>query len=139
MSPYVEPNPEIWPPGEPILYDLVANIILDPTVAAPGAAEDAAEKGITAAGGTSSAGAGAGSERVAWLVQLHDKAMAEENRRHQSQGVGEQQGPEWLEIQDLFVKKAESETLFTREGYLMVWERRKIPGMNNRKGKGAAK
>ncbi|RHZ72983.1 hypothetical protein CDV55_108819 [Aspergillus turcosus] len=139
MSPYVEPNPEIWPPGEPILYDLVANIILDPTVAAPGAAEDAAEKGITAAGGTSAAGAGAGSERVAWLVQLHDKAMAEENRRHQSQGAGEQQGPEWLEIQDLFVKKAESETLFTREGYLMVWERRKIPGMNNRKGKGPGK
>ncbi|KAH1826224.1 hypothetical protein KXX27_009158, partial [Aspergillus fumigatus] len=139
MSPYVEPNPEIWPPGEPILYDLVANIILDPTVAAPGTTEDAAEKGLTAAGGTSSAGAGAGSERVAWLVQLHDKAMAEENRRHQSQGAGEQQGPEWLEIQDLFVKKAESETLFTREGYLMVWERRKIPGMNNRKGKGAAK
>ena len=24
MSPYVEPNPEIWPPGEPIIYDLVS-------------------------------------------------------------------------------------------------------------------
>ncbi|EAW10217.1 ubiquitin carboxyl-terminal hydrolase family protein [Aspergillus clavatus NRRL 1] len=139
MSPYVEPNPDIWPPGEPILYDLVANIILDPTVAAPGATEDAAEKGVNAAGGSSSAGAGAGSERVAWLVQLHDKAMAAENVRHQSQGAGEHQGPEWLEIQDLFVNKAESETLFTREGYLMVWERRKTPGMANRKGKNAGK
>ncbi|KAH8428700.1 ubiquitin carboxyl-terminal hydrolase family protein [Aspergillus melleus] len=140
MSPYVEPNPEIWPPGEPILYDLVANIILDPTTAAPGATEEAAaDKGVNAAGGSSSSGAGGGSEKVAWLVQLHDKAMEAENTRHQAQHAGEQRGPEWLEIQDLFVKRAESETLFTREGYLMVWERRKVPGMSNRKGKAAAK
>ena len=26
MSPYVEPNPKEYPPGEPIYYDLVANI-----------------------------------------------------------------------------------------------------------------
>jgi U4/U6.U5 tri-snRNP-associated protein 2 len=26
MSPYVEPNPKLHPPGEPIVYDLVANI-----------------------------------------------------------------------------------------------------------------
>ncbi|THC99865.1 hypothetical protein EYZ11_000677 [Aspergillus tanneri] len=136
MSPYVEPNPEIWPPGEPILYDLVANIILDPSVAASGAAEDAAaDRGVNAAGGGSSTGAGAASEKVAWLVQVQDKAMVAENARHQKEHAGEQQGPEWLEIQDLFVKRAESETLFTREGYLMVWERRKIPGMTNQKGK----
>ncbi|KAJ5610436.1 hypothetical protein N7510_007155 [Penicillium lagena] len=136
MSPYVEPNPSIWPPGEPIMYDLVANIILDPAVAAPGATEDAAGKGVNAASGSAgapSSGAGAGSEKVSWLVQLHDKAMGAETAR----GGAEQQqrGAEWLEIQDLFVKRAESETLFTREGYLMVWERRKVPG---KKGKGRA-
>ena len=139
MSPYVEPNPDVWPPGEPIMYDLVANIILDPTVAAPGATEDAADKGVNAASGSagSSSGAGGGSEKVSWLVQLHDKAMSADNARNQQGGGTEQQqrGPEWLEIQDLFVKRAESETLFTREGYLMVWERRKVPGQ---KGKGRA-
>lgn len=140
MSPYVEPNPEFWPPGEPILYDLVANIILDPTISAPGGTEDAAEKGVNAASGASSSGAGAGTEKVSWLVQLNDKGMAAENARIQSQQhTGEQRGPEWLEIQDLFVKRAESETLFTKEGYLMVWERRKIPGMGKRKGKAASK
>ncbi|PWY93660.1 snRNP assembly factor [Aspergillus sclerotioniger CBS 115572] len=140
MSPYVEPNPNIWPPGEPILYDLVANIILDPTVAAPGAHEEAAaDKGVNAASGKASSGAGAASEKVSWLVQLHDKAMSAENSRLQKDHTGEQRGPEWLEIQDLFVKRAESETLFTKEGYLMVWERRKVPGMTNRKGKNPAK
>ncbi|KAJ5673804.1 cysteine proteinase [Penicillium macrosclerotiorum] len=136
MSPYVEPNPDVWPPGEPIMYDLVANIILDPAVAAPGATEDAAEKGVNAAtgsGGSSGAGAGAGSEKVSWLVQLHDKAVSTETSRHTG-GTTEQQqrGAEWLEIQDLFVKRAESETLFTREGYLMVWERRKVPGQKGK-------
>ncbi|OOF97853.1 hypothetical protein ASPCADRAFT_205122 [Aspergillus carbonarius ITEM 5010] len=140
MSPYVEPNPNIWPPGEPILYDLVANIILDPTVAAPGAHEEAAaDKGVNAASGKASSGAGAASEKVSWLVQLHDKAMSAENNRLQKEHTGEQRGPEWLEIQDLFVKRAESETLFTKEGYLMVWERRRVPGMTNRKGKTPAK
>jgi U4/U6.U5 tri-snRNP-associated protein 2 len=135
MSPYVEPNPAVWPPGEPILYDLVANIILDPTISAPGGTEDAAEKGVNAASG----GAGAGTEKVSWLVQLNDKAMAAENARFQSeQHTGEQRGPEWLEIQDLFVKRAESETLFTKEGYLMIWERRRVPGMAGKKAKATA-
>ncbi|CAG7923439.1 unnamed protein product [Penicillium olsonii] len=140
MSPYVEPNPDVWSPGEPILYDLVANIILDPAMVAPGAMDDAAEKGTNAASGSggSSAGAGGGSEKVAWHVQLHDKAMSAENSKAQkanAQGKHQQRRPEWLEIQDLFVKRAESETLFTREGYLMVWERRKTPGQ---KGKASA-
>ncbi|KKK20677.1 snRNP assembly factor [Aspergillus rambellii] len=139
MSPYVEPNPGIWAPGEPILYDLVANIILDPAITVPGGNEDAADKGVNAASGASSSGAGAGSEKVSWLVQLHDKAMAVENNRLQNEHAGEQRGPEWLEIQDLFVKRAESETLFTREGYLMVWERRRTPGTTSRKGKAASK
>ncbi|KAJ5446985.1 Peptidase C19 ubiquitin carboxyl-terminal hydrolase 2 [Penicillium cf. griseofulvum] len=132
MSPYVEPNPNVWSPSEPILYDLVANIILDPAIAAPGEMDDAADKGVNAASGSSgsSSGAGGGSKKVSWLVQLHDKAMEAENARTKNSGSTEkqQQGPEWLEIQDLFVNRTESETLFTREGYLMVWERRKVPG-----------
>lgn len=141
MSPYVEPNPEIYPPGEPIIYDLVSNIILDANAPAPGAGEEsaAADKGLAAAGGAAgpnasaaATGAGAGSEKVSWLVQLHDKAMAAENAKQQTQ-TQQQRGPEWLEIQDLYVQRTESETLFTRESYLMVWERRKTPGMQ--KGK----
>ncbi|PGH15863.1 hypothetical protein AJ80_05394 [Polytolypa hystricis UAMH7299] len=129
MSPYVEPNPDICSPGEPILYDLVANVILDADVTTPGGREGsnnaAANKGLAAAagGGTSSSttpGAGAGNDRVSWRIQLLDKAVAAENSR-QSQ----HRRSEWLEIQDLFVERAESETLFTKEGYLMVWERRK--------------
>lgn len=150
MSPYVEPNPELWPPGEPIIYDLVSNIILDANAPTPGTGEDAsaADKGLAAAGGgaanknassaaATTTGAGAGSEKVSWLVQLHDKAMAAENTKHQQQQAAQQRGPEWLEIQDLYVQRTESETLFTRESYLMVWERRRTPGMQ--KGKGAAK
>ena len=108
-------------------------------MAAPGAGDEAAEKGVNAASGVSSTGAGAGTERVNWLVQLHDKAMEAENKRQTSERGGEARGPEWLEVQDLVVKRAESETLFTKEGYLMVWERRKVPGMGNKKGKKAAR
>ncbi|PGH15709.1 hypothetical protein AJ79_02303 [Helicocarpus griseus UAMH5409] len=130
MSPYVEPNPSLWSPGEPIWYDLVANVILDTTVTAPGGADasgsnNSASKGSGA--NSTTAGAGAGNDKVSWLVQLHDKAMAVENGQ-----VAQQRGPEWLEIQDLWVNRTESETLFTREGYLMVWERR-------REGKGNGK
>ncbi|GLI77567.1 ubiquitin carboxyl-terminal hydrolase 10 [Penicillium ochrochloron] len=135
MSPYVEPNPSICPPSEPILYDLVANIILDPSVAAPGATEDAADKGVNAAAGAggSSSGAGAATEKVSWLVQLHDKAVSAENARHTGGAEQQQRNSEWLEVQDLFVKRAETETLFTREGYLMVWERRKAPAQKAKK------
>ncbi|KAL1965653.1 hypothetical protein VTN77DRAFT_5330 [Rasamsonia byssochlamydoides] len=149
MSPYVEPNPEIWPPGEPIIYDLVANIILDAAAPTPGAGEDTAatDKGLAAAGGAATTsvatGAGAASEKVSWLVQLNDKAMAAENARRQQQPPrpGEeppQRGPEWLQIQDLYVQPTESETLFTRESYLMVWERRKTSG-TKKTGKAPAK
>jgi U4/U6.U5 tri-snRNP-associated protein 2 len=114
MSPYVEPNPSVHPPGEPILYDMVANIILDTTsVASTGGedtnAADAANMAVGAEGGL----------RVAWKVQLRDKAAGTSQRNDL---------PEWLEIQDLWVQRAESETLFTREGYLMVWERRRTKG-----------
>lgn len=110
MSPYVEPNPAIHPPGEPIYYEMVANIILDTTSVSTGGGEDsnAADAANKAVGGDG--------QKFAWKVQLRDKAAAFSQRSNL---------PEWLEIQDLWVERAEAETLFTREGYLMVWERKK--------------
>lgn len=89
MSPYVEPNPAIHPPGEPIWYDLVANV----THEAVRTRDDSVE---------------GEAERKVWRVQLRDRAREE-----------------WLEIQDLFVERVATETLFTKESYLMVWERRR--------------
>jgi U4/U6.U5 tri-snRNP-associated protein 2 len=103
MSPYVEPNPKEYPPGEPILYDLVANIT-----------HEAVKKKDDSVEGEQ--------ERKVWRVQLKDRAR-----------------DEWYGIQDLFVEKERGETLFTKEAYLMVWERRKgqLPnGAVNGKGKG---
>jgi U4/U6.U5 tri-snRNP-associated protein 2 len=115
MSPYVEPNPSLHPPGEPIYYEMVANIILDTTSVSTGGGEDsnAADAANKAVGGESA--------KIAWKVQLRDKAAALSQRNDL---------PEWLEIQDLFVERAEAETLFTRESYLMVWERRKAKTPN---------
>lgn len=89
MAPYVEPDPKVHAPGEPIWYDLVANI----THEAVRLRDDSVE-GET--------------ERKVWRVQLRDKAR-----------------DEWVEVQDLFVEKAAADTLFTKESYLQVWERRK--------------
>ncbi len=89
MSPYVEPNPSKYPPGEPVWYDLVANV----THEAVRTRDDSVE---------------GEAERKVWRVQLRDRAR-----------------DEWLEIQDLFVEKVATETLFTKESYLMVWERRR--------------
>jgi U4/U6.U5 tri-snRNP-associated protein 2 len=49
-------------------------------------------------------------ERKVWRVQLRDKAH-----------------DQWLEVQDLYVEKASADTLFTKESYLQVWEKRKAP------------
>ncbi|TRX95312.1 hypothetical protein FHL15_003643 [Xylaria flabelliformis] len=57
-SPYVEPNPANYPPGEPIWYDLVANV----THEAVRAKEDVADTG---------------EERKTWKVQLKDKGRDE--------------------------------------------------------------
>ena len=110
MSQYVEPNPTVHPLGEPLVYDMVANIILDTTSVATTGGEDtnAADAANMAVGGDGS--------RVAWKVQLRDKAASYSQRSDIA---------EWLEIQDLWVQRAESETLFTRESYLMIWERRR--------------
>lgn len=58
VSPYVEPDPSVHPPGEPILYDLVANVVHE----AVRLREDVADTG---------------EERKTWKVQLLDKARGE--------------------------------------------------------------
>lgn len=101
MSPYVEPNPKEYPPGEPIYYDLVANI----THEAVKKKDDSVE--------------GEQDSRV-WRVQVKDRSR-----------------DEWYGVQDLFVEKERGETLFTKETYVQVWERRKgQPNGATNKGKG---
>lgn len=58
MSPYVEPEPSVAAPGEPIYYDLVANVVHE----AVRLREDVADTG---------------EERKTWKVQLLDKARGE--------------------------------------------------------------
>ncbi|KAH7305156.1 U4/U6.U5 tri-snRNP-associated protein 2 [Rhexocercosporidium sp. MPI-PUGE-AT-0058] len=58
MSPYVEPNPELHPPGEPIWYDLVANIVHE----AIRGREDAVE---------------GEQEKRAWKCQIRDRGREE--------------------------------------------------------------
>ncbi|KAL2134242.1 hypothetical protein VTI74DRAFT_675 [Chaetomium olivicolor] len=60
VSPYVEPDPAQHPPGEPIWYDLVANVVHE----AVRAKEDVADSAV-------------GEERKTWKVQLRDKATDE--------------------------------------------------------------
>ncbi|KAF2280726.1 U4/U6.U5 tri-snRNP-associated protein 2 [Westerdykella ornata] len=100
MSPFVEPNPAVHPPGEPIWYDLVANI----THEAVKMKDDSVE---------------GEQDRKVWRVQLKDRSR-----------------DEWWGIQDLFVEKERGETLFTKESYVQIWERRREP--NKDKGKGNA-
>jgi U4/U6.U5 tri-snRNP-associated protein 2 len=58
MSPYVEPNPQYQRPGEPIWYDLVANIVHE----AVRGREDSVE---------------GEDEKHAWKVQLQDRSREE--------------------------------------------------------------
>ncbi|KAM0518459.1 hypothetical protein ACHAPE_004222 [Trichoderma viride] len=58
VSPYVEPNPKEWPVGEPIWYDLVANVVHE----AVRKREDVADSG---------------EEKKTWKVQIKDKATGE--------------------------------------------------------------
>ncbi|KAH6636977.1 hypothetical protein F5144DRAFT_202476 [Chaetomium tenue] len=60
VSPYVEPDPAHCPPGEPVWYDLVANVVHE----AVRAKEDVADSAV-------------GEERKTWKVQLRDKATDE--------------------------------------------------------------
>lgn len=89
MRPYVEPNPKLHAQGEPIYYDLVANVVHEAVRIRDDSVEGESEKKV-------------------WKVQLRDKAR-----------------DEWVEIQDLFIDKIQVETMFMKETYLQIWERRK--------------
>ncbi|KAF1987701.1 cysteine proteinase [Aulographum hederae CBS 113979] len=99
MAPYVEPNPKLHDMGEPILYDLVANITHEGVYLRDDSVEGEAEKKV-------------------WKVQVRDKSR-----------------DDWWQIQDLWVDKTQRETLFTKEAYLMVWERRAAKKDDKGKGK----
>ncbi|KND93694.1 putative mRNA-splicing protein ubp10 [Tolypocladium ophioglossoides CBS 100239] len=58
MSPYVEPNPNEWPPSEPIWYDLVANVVHE----AVRTKDDVADSS---------------DERKTWKAQVKDKATGQ--------------------------------------------------------------
>lgn len=96
MSPYVAPNPSLHPIGEPIIYDLIANV----THEAVRVRDDSVE---------------GEAERKVWKAQVRNRAT-----------------DEWFECQDLWVDKVGAETLFTKESYIQVWEKRRIKA----KGKG---
>ncbi|KAF2221544.1 hypothetical protein BDZ85DRAFT_265574 [Elsinoe ampelina] len=108
MSPYTEPNPEIHPVGEPVLYDLVANTTHEGVRVRDDSVEGEAEKKV-------------------WRVQLLDRGGVD--------AQGKPEGERWWEIQDLFVSRVEAELLSTKEAYIMIWERRKGGGNS---GKGTA-
>ena len=124
MSPYVQPDPSYAPPnGEDgaIYYDLLANIVLDTSEysgSRRGGEDTNAADAANSAIGAEGKGDAQPGQRVSWKVQVRDKAAALDKKGRM---------PEWREIQDLWVRSTEAETLFTREGYLMVWERRKRP------------
>ncbi|KAK4203876.1 hypothetical protein QBC40DRAFT_250720 [Triangularia verruculosa] len=61
LGPYVEPDPNHAQPGEPIWYDLVANVVHE----AVRQKEDVADSAV-------------GEEKKTWKVQLRDKARGEE-------------------------------------------------------------
>lgn len=46
MSPYVEPNPKLHPPGEPLIYDLVANITYEGVKVRDDSVEGEAERKV---------------------------------------------------------------------------------------------
>ncbi|KAI9729077.1 MAG: hypothetical protein M1828_000162 [Chrysothrix sp. TS-e1954] len=90
MSPYVEPDPRQYPPGDPIWYDLVANITHEGVRIRDDSVEGEAEKKV-------------------WRVHVKDKSR-----------------DEWFEVQDLYVDKASAETIFAKESYVQIWERRRM-------------
>ncbi|KAI9701423.1 MAG: hypothetical protein M1820_006514 [Bogoriella megaspora] len=100
LNPYCQPNPDIHPQSEPILYDLVANITHE---AVRGSKDEGVETDRE--------------RKKVWRVQVHERG-----------------NDEWYEVQDLFVDKVEGQTLFTKESYCMIWEKRRTP-----KGKGKGK
>jgi len=98
MSPYIEPDPSQHPVGEPVIYDLVANVTHEGVRVRDDSVEGEAEKKV-------------------WRVQLLDRGGVDSQ--------GKQEGDRWWEIQDLYVSRVEAELLSTKEAYVMVWEKRK--------------
>lgn len=92
VGPFVEPNPDLAPPGEPVWYDLVANVVHEAV-----RAKDDVVAGESAGTGDSEApgGGGGGGGRKVWKVQLRDRAR-----------------DEWVVCQDLFVEPAQKELLY---------------------------
>lgn len=104
MAPFVEPNPAEYPPGEPIYYDLVANIT-----------HEAVKKKDDSVEGEQ--------DMKVWRVQLKDRSR-----------------DDWYGVQDLFVEQERGETLFTKESYVQVWERRRgQPSRTAAQGKASQK
>ncbi|KAF2725569.1 cysteine proteinase [Polychaeton citri CBS 116435] len=96
MSPYVEPDPAQYPPGDPIIYDLAANITHEGLKVRDDSVEGEAERKV-------------------WKAQVREAG-----------GGGGPGRDNWWEIQDLDVKEVNGELLATKESYIMIWERRKV-------------
>jgi U4/U6.U5 tri-snRNP-associated protein 2 len=107
MSPYVEPNPAVHTPGEPLIYDLVANITYEGVKVRDDSVEGEAERKV-------------------WKVQVQDPSgnSAQGSERKE----GEKREAQWWEMQDLFVERVNADLLSTKESYVMVWERRRTKG-----------
>jgi len=91
MNPYAIPDPSKHDPAEPIMYDLVANVVHEAVKVRDDSVSGESQKKV-------------------WKVQLKDKAR----------GV-------WFEVEDLYVREIQQETLFTAESYIMIWERKTAP------------
>lgn len=109
MSPFIEPHQD-HPGGEPIWYDLVANITHESVgKGAIGLGKGEKQRGVSTAGQV------AGEEmKSVWRVQVRDRSREE--------GWGQ-----WVQIQDLWVEEVRRETLFLGESYVQIWEKRKGP------------
>ncbi|KAK3677746.1 Ubiquitin carboxyl-terminal hydrolase 10 [Recurvomyces mirabilis] len=113
LSPFVQPDPSHHPGGEPIIYELVANITYEGVKVRDDSVEGEAEKRV-------------------WKVQVREGGVGDGMGTGKGKGSGGE-GRQWWEMQDLFVRRVEEELLGTRESFVMVWERRKGAAV---KGKG---
>ncbi|KAI7199041.1 hypothetical protein KC352_g20126 [Hortaea werneckii] len=103
MRPFVErpAEAESAGEGEPLLYDLVANITYEGVKVRDDSVEGEAERKV-------------------WKAQVREGGGATNEPRD-----GGHAGPQWWEMQDLFVDRTNGELLSTKESYIMVWERRR--------------
>lgn len=99
---------------EPILYDLVANIVHE----------------AVRTGGGDDVAVDSAEERRTWKVQLRDRGGGEAGA---AAAAGGRYKDRWVVVQDLFVEPVAGELLYLAESYIQIWERRRVPGS---KGKG---